>query len=342
MPIRGSIANSLKSFGADRRGGIPKIATPVVDYIMVAGGGGGGFSGGGGGGGGGLLTGSGYPVSSGITLTFSVGGGGSGGNPGGGSSITGPGTPTISVIGGGDGGDGPSGANLGGDGGCGGGGARDNSVQPINRGAGTPGPTPGSPNQGNNGGNGASPPQGAAGGGGGVGASGQNGVSNPGQPHDLGRNGGDGRGINDYWGGFGVSYLNPAISPAAGPWTGFIMGCGGGNGIQRDGSQLAGFGGSSSSIPALYPRTGADGGGGPGSAKPANNATQYTGSGGGGGPPNPGGGASPSGGSGSGGSILVRFDEFYSNAVSTTGGPLYSYQNGFHMFHFIGSGSITF
>ena len=40
MPIRGSIANSLRSFGGDRVGrDIPEVKTGVIDYFIVAGGG---------------------------------------------------------------------------------------------------------------------------------------------------------------------------------------------------------------------------------------------------------------------------------------------------------------
>ena len=138
----------------------------------------------------------------------------------------------------------------------------------------------------------------AAGGGGGAGGSGGDGISRPGQPHDDNKNGGDGTSIQNIW-GINYSYLNPGLSP--GGWSNFYMGCGGGNGVQRDASNWsAGVGGSGSSIPALYPHTGGDGGAAPGGARNANSATQYTGSGGGGGGINPGGGASPAGGSGSG------------------------------------------
>ena len=344
MPIRSSIANSLKSFGADRTGGIPKTAAPVIDYIIVAGGGGGGYNGGGGGGGGGLVIGSGYPAGSGITLSFSIGGGGSAASDGGNSTITGPGTPTITAVGGGRGGDGGGGPGYpGGSGGSGGGGGRDapvpSSPAPLSPNQNTTSGGPGTSGQGNRGGKAGTPPQGAAGGGGGAGGSGGDGISRPGQPHDDNKNGGDGTSIQNIW-GINYSYLNPGLSP--GGWSNFYMGCGGGNGVQRDASNWsAGVGGSASSIPALYPHTGGDGGANPGGPVNANSATQYTGSGGGGGGIN-GGGASPAGGSGSGGSVVVRIDEFYSNAISTTGGPLYTYQNGYYIFHFTGSGSITF
>lgn len=358
MPIRSSIANSLKTFGGDRvTNNMVRPRTDVIDYIMVAGGGGGGGNGGGGGGGGGLYVGSGYPIGTGpsFTLTFSVGGGGGlggGGSPSNGgngasSSITGPGTPTITVAGGGYGG-GPG--QAGGSGGSGGGGGRDQpGPGPNNPTSSGSGNTPSlNPSQGNRGGRGGVPPMGASGAGGGFGGTGQDGSNQPqGYDHDNACNGGDGRNISDFWGGYDFSYLNRDIPPTApAQWTGFIMGCGGGNGIQSGPSGFrGGVGGSSSSIPALYPRTGGDGGAGggsfPGPQRKGNNATQYTGSGGGGG------GTAPSdpfrdGGIGSGGSIIIRYDQYYTNVVSTTGSPLYTSQNGYNIFHFYGSGSITF
>jgi len=339
MPIRGSIANSLRTYGAGSGYVIPRQATPVIDYLMVAGGGGGGLGGGGGGGGGGLIVGSGYPVGSGVTLTFTVGGGGGSGNGGQDSQISGPGTPTITALGGGDGGDG--GGGTGGSGGSGGGGGRD---QP---GPGTSNPTSfgtGTPNQGNRGGRGGTPPQGAAGGGGGSNGSGQDGSSNPGQTYDNRRDGGSGKSVqNDIWGGYSSSYLNTQGingGTPSGTWNNYILAAGGGNGIEGGPGSEYGFGGSSPSWTG-FPRTGGDGGSND-PARNANSACQYTGSGGGGGGANPGGGASPGGGSGSGGSIIIRYDEFYTNAASTTGGPLYDRQNNYHLFHFLGSGSITF
>jgi hypothetical protein len=340
MPIRGSIANSLRVFGADRTGGMPRITTPVIDYVMVAGGGGGGIAGGGGGGGGGVLFGS-YSVTPGMTLTFQVGGGGGGGSNGGDSILSGPGTPTITAVGGGHGGD--SGSNFqGAAGGSGGGAGRDVPAPsaPTSYGAGTPG-------QGNKGGRGGSPPQGAAGGGGGANGGGQDGNSNPGQPYDNARNGGDGKSpIFDLGWPDVRTYLNAQGITGGGSWTApfgnwndYRLGSGGGNGIQRDGSQPAGLGGSGSSWGG-YPHTGGDGGGGPGAAKAANSACAYTGSGGGGGAANPS--PSPGGGSGSGGTLLIKFDASYNNVTSTTGGPLYAYQSGYYIFHFLGSGSITF
>ena len=343
MPIRGSIANSLKSFGADRTGGIPITTAGAIDYIIVAGGGGGGFNGGGGGGGGGVLFGSGYPVGSGITLTFSIGGGGGGGNPGSSTSITGPGTPTLTADGGGDGGDGNGG--TGGNGGSGGGGARD---QP---GPGTSNPTSfgtGTPGQGNRGGRGGTPPQGAAGGGGGANGGGQDGSSNPSQPYDNARNGGDGKSaIYDIWGNDIRTYLNAQGITGGGSWTApngrwddFRMGRGGGNGIDGGPGSSYGLGGSGASWTG-FPHTGGDGGSND-PARNANSACQYTGSGGGGGGVNPGGGASPAGAGGSGGSVIIRYDEFFSNAASTSGSVLYSRFDGYRFFHFLGSGSITF
>jgi hypothetical protein len=62
--------NQLRTFG-----GLPGVATPFVEYLVVAGGGGAGNNGGGGGGAGGLLTGI-VPVVNGSPITVTVGGGG--------------------------------------------------------------------------------------------------------------------------------------------------------------------------------------------------------------------------------------------------------------------------
>ena len=345
MPIRGSIANSLKSFGGDRVGrDIPEVKTGYIDYIMVAGGGGGGYNGGGGGGGGGFITGSGYPVSSGTTLSIGIGGGGGAGNGGGSSTLSGPGTPSLTAIGGGDGGDGDAGpGNPGGNGGSGGGGGR-NTPAPstTSYGLGTPG-------QGNRGGRGGNPPNGAAGGGGGIGGGGQDGSAQPQYDRDDPRNGGDGRSVNDVgWGIDPKSYLNSfGISGGtpSGTWENYIMSAGGGNGIYRGagnpGADRSGNGGSSRSWTG-YPNTGGQGGAAPGTPVQGNNATQYTGSGGGGGAANPGGGVGTGGGSGSGGTILIKYDAYFANASSISGDVLYVNQSGYRIFHWLGSGSITF
>jgi hypothetical protein len=57
--------------------GLPGVAPPFVEYLVVAGGGGGGSNAGGGGGAGGLLTGI-YPVAIGSSITATVGAGGPG------------------------------------------------------------------------------------------------------------------------------------------------------------------------------------------------------------------------------------------------------------------------
>jgi hypothetical protein len=346
MPIRGSIANSLKSFGADRIGGIPAAITGTIDYVMAAGGGGGGFNGGGGGGGGGVLFGSGYPVGPGITLTMGVGGGGGGGNGGSPSTITGPGTPSLTAIGGGDGGDGNGG--KGGDGGSGGGGARDQSgpapSNPTSFGLGTPG-------QGNRGGRGGTPPQGAAGGGGGANGGGQDGSPNPSGSYDNARNGGDGKSpIFDLGWPDIRTYLNAQGIQGGGSWTApngvwedYRLGSGGGNGVDGGPGSNIGLGGSGPSWRG-YPHTGGDGGTDSfngGASRNANSATQYTGSGGGGGAVNPGGGSSPNGASGSGGTIIIKYDEYFANAASVSG-ALYARQSGYRIFHWLGTGTITF
>jgi hypothetical protein len=349
MPIRGSIANSLKSFGGDRVGrDIPEVKTGFIDYIMVAGGGGGGYNAGGGGGGGGVIVGSGYPVSSGITLSIGVGGGGgtaSAGNP---STITGPGTPSLTAIGGDDGGDGNNPGETGpgargGDGGSGGGGGRDQggayaSTNPTSAGLGTPG-------QGNRGGYGGTPPNGAAGGGGGVGGNGSDGRGQNQYDRDDPRNGAEGRSLGDFgWPGaspwlnsFGINGGTPS-----GTWENYIVAAGGGNGIYRGGGPAdpSGNGGSARSWTGL-PNTGGKGGAAPGSPVEAQSGAQYTGSGGGGGARNPGNGVGPGGASGSGGTILIKYDTYFANASSVSG-ALYINESGYRIFHWLGSGSITF
>jgi hypothetical protein len=346
MPIRGSIANSLKSFGADRIGGTPPAITGTIDYVMAAGGGGGGFGGGGGGGGGGVLFGSGYPVGPSITLTMQIGGGGGAGSGGGNSTITGPGTPSLTANGGGDGGDGGAGpGNRGGDGGSGGGGGRDTPApSTTSYGLGTPG-------QGNRGGRGGNPPQGAAGGGGGANSGGQDGSSGGGG-FDNARNGGDGKSPIFYLVWTDVrQYLNAQGIEGGGSWTApngrwddYRIGSGGGNGVDGGPGSNIGLGGSGSSWRG-YPHTGGDGGTDSfngGASRNANSATQYTGSGGGGGGQNPGGGSSPAGGSGSGGTIIIKYDEYFANAASTSGQVLYARQSGYRIFHWLGTGTITF
>lgn len=337
MPIRGSIANSLRTYGAGSGYVVPRPAPPTIDYIIVAGGGGGGLGGGGGGGGGGLIVGTGYPAGSGTTLTFGIGGGGGPGSVGASSTISGPGSPTLTAVGGGDGSE-PG--NVGGAGGSGGGAGRD---QP---GPGTQNPNsfgPATPGQGVRGGNGGTPPQGAAGGGGGASGNGQDGNSNPSQPYDNRRDGGSGKSVqNDIWGSYSSTYLNTQGingGTPSGTWNNYILAAGGGNGIDGGPGSDYGRGGSSPSWSG-YPRTGGDGGSND-PVRAANSACAYTGSGGGGGGANFGN-PNPSGGSGSGGTIIIRYDEYYTNAVSTTGGPLYDKQNNYHLFHFLGSGSITF
>lgn len=336
MPIRGSIANSLKSFGAERISGLPEAKVGQIQYLMVAGGGGGGYGGGGGGGGGGVVMGN-YQITPGLTLTIGVGGGGGAGGGGSPSTISGPGTPTVTAVGGGDGGDGGSGpGNQGGSGGSGGGGGRDTPApSTTSYGLGTPG-------QGNRGGRGGNPPQGAAGGGGGVGGSGQDGSSGGGG-FDARRDGGSGSSVIFDYGFADVrTYLNAqgiTGGTPSGTWSNFVLAAGGGNGIDGEPGRESGRGGSAPSWSG-FPQTGGNGG----SDNPALNASaacQYTGSGGGGGGANPGGGASPAGSSGSGGSVFIKYDQYFANASSVSG-ALYAVQDGYRIFHFIGSGSITF
>ena len=96
-------------------GGLPGVATPFVEYLVVAGGGGGGNSLGGGGGAGGLLTGI-LPVATGSSITVTVGGGGGSASSGNNSvfgSITATGGGTAGSYNGGNGTAGGSGGGAG-------------------------------------------------------------------------------------------------------------------------------------------------------------------------------------------------------------------------------------
>ena len=148
-------------------GPIP-IATPTVEYLVVAGGGGGGATVAGGGGGGGFRTATGFAVSSGVGITVTVGGGGAGATSVSGTAgTTGNASVFSSISSAGGGGGGHWAGNPGLAGGSGGGGAGADSGP----GAGGAGNTPStSPAQGFAGGTGANGR--LAGGGGGASAAG--------------------------------------------------------------------------------------------------------------------------------------------------------------------------
>jgi hypothetical protein len=85
MPIQAGFGNgSFRTFGLTKRSGLERAGG--VDYLIVAGGGGGGRNSGGGAGAGGVLTGVGFPVSSG-KYTVTIGAGGTGAVGGGGSHV---------------------------------------------------------------------------------------------------------------------------------------------------------------------------------------------------------------------------------------------------------------
>lgn len=235
-------------------------AVPDVEYLVVAGGGGGGGGyQGGGGGAGGFRTGTGFPVTTPLTIT--VGGGGAFVSPtqiptNGNDSIF----STITSTGGGRGGYeksspsylfGP--ANTGG---SGGGGVHGGGVPGA---AGNTPPT--TPPQGNPGGNGFTPSPFAGGGGGGAGGAGGN------SPGPVGGNGGVGSPIT--W--LPASYGTPG--PAPGRYF-----AGGGAGITRPGSAgTAGAGGGGAAGAPGTPGTINTGGGGGASSNPGGNSTSGNG-----------------------------------------------------------------
>jgi hypothetical protein len=63
-----------------------------------------------------------------------------------------------------------------------------------------------------------------------------------------------------------------------------------------------------------------------------------TGGGGGGG----GAGGSGTGGAGGSGIVIIRYDSGYNAAASTTGSPLITVADGYRVYEWTGSGSITF
>ena len=352
MPLRASIANSLRSLGADRTDTRGPIKTQLIDYFVVSGGGGGGAFGGGGGGGGGFLIGSGFPVSSGDYFTVGVGGGGGGGSErggrGGSSSLTGPSPyPNFSVGGGGGGGGainttpGPNnpdapGARGGDSGVCGGGGGTESG----GGGSGSPGsPVSNVQGQGNPGGVGRG---GRAGGGGGGGVE-QPGYGSNNEPNIAGK-GGNGF-YRDAWGiaGFAVG---------AGGGGGAVYGNWPPRGPNEGGGSFAGLGGSNGNGDDRY-RYGSGGGNGGYLNYPANpvspgaqvalSAWENGGCGGGGGAdvsPNDGN-SDGHGRSGGSGRVILRYSEYYDTLTINSGSPDIVRSDGFRVYDFKASGAFT-
>jgi hypothetical protein len=283
--------------------------TPTVDYLVVAGGGTGGGYVGGGGGAGGLLTGSAFSVASGSPITITVGAGGAGGagSVSNGSSST---FSSVTAVGGGRGGQGGGGgqgpATSGGSGG--GGGSSTASPSTLVGGAGTSGQGFAG---GNSGGMGGSYPSGGGGGAAAVGVS-------PASTSTGGGNGGAGA----------VSTL-----------TGTTM-------------YYAGGGGGANSNASVYlPGTGGLGGGGNGAlhsnadgsvVTPATAGLANTGGGGGGGGSAVGSGSSNTSLSGGSGVVIIRYPDTYNPPSATTGSPSVKYINGYRVYTWTASGSITF
>jgi hypothetical protein len=299
----------------------PILNTITVDYLALAGGGGGGANEGanggdaaGGGGGGGLLV-ENLVVTLGTQYTVTVGAGGTGsaapsirGSTGVNSIIATASTTLVTTYGGGGGG---SDQAVAGDGGSGGGAASQFSLFR----AGGFGRFPGSTfpylenqvQQGNNGGftsgTGGTSGRGGAGGGGAGGA----GVNNPGTLN--GTAGGVGRmcsitGAQVFYagGGGGGGYSDPGGTGGAGGQGG------GGAGGNRGNSGTAGT---------------MNTGGGGGGAGSINAATQY------------------SGGNGGSGVVVIRYADTHPIAT-TTGSPVYTVVDGFRIYQFNSSGTITF
>jgi alpha-tubulin suppressor-like RCC1 family protein len=277
----------------------------LIEYLVVAGGGGGGGgNGGGGGGGGGLRTGN-LNVTSGSPITVTIGSGGVNRASGSASEFG-----SVTANAGGSGGDNGQAPVNGGSGG--GGGGAGTLTTPSAYATGAFGIYPGSSyssgtRQGYDGGNGQTDTANdrrPAGGGGGAGGAGSNSTLL------TGGNGGIG-----------------AYSSITG--LGAIYAGGGGGGVYRNATS-AGTGGTGGGGNGGFTISGQVNGG---------NGTVNTGGGGGGG----GEGTYPTGG-GTGGSgvIIIRYSNIYPDATSTTGSPTLTNLNGYKIYKWTSSGSITF
>jgi hypothetical protein len=286
------------------------ITLPIlsVNYLVIAGGGAGGSNIGGGGGGGGVLSGVINGVIRGTTYTVTVGGGGATTT---GNTASGSGSNTLFdefiAVGGGGGGSiangfDPGSAGVSGGSGGGGTGGRYAANNSNLGGSGTSG-------QGNAGGGGYgdSVPKIAGGGGGGAGADGETAINMSG-----GGNGGSGaatsiRGSQEYFAGGGGGGEYQFSNTLNSPWENGVGGIGGGG---DSGLAANGFYGTAGAT-----NTGG-GGGGAGSGNPD--------------------GLGRSGGSGV---VILRCSTI---AVSTTGSPTVTTDDGYTVYTFTGTGSITF
>jgi hypothetical protein len=304
LPTSGAVSSTVPSF---------------VEYLVVAGGAGGGggssiggYTGGGGGGAGGMRMGY-IDIVSGISYNVTVGAGGSaGGTASVGSNGTNSVFGTVSSRGGGRGSNGagiaydPSGGGGGGAGGSGGGSGYRFTVG----GAAATG-------QGNTGGF-AGPGEQGSGGGGGAGAVGGNGSNSP--TCYTGGNGGN---------GLASSITGTPVTYAGGGGAGGL-GDGGYNG--RGGTGGTGGGGTGAGNNGVY-------------TTPGGNATAGTtnlGGGGGGGARNVPGNPAALGAAGGSGVVVIRYADSFAAAASTTGSPEATTADGFRIYRWTGSGSITF
>jgi hypothetical protein len=288
-------------------------APDTVEYLIVAGGGSSSGinnnnNGNGGGGAGGLLTAIGYAVTPGSAITVTVGAGGAAGGTNaignnGGNSVFG----SITATGGGYGGNGTTG--NGGNGGSGGG------SYALQAGAGL-----GTSGQGNNGGNSYQNGSGG-GGGGGAGSAGNSYISSI--SFSLGGNGGTGicstiTGTRQFYAGGGaggvVSY------PYSNDYDYNAVSLGGAGGGGNSG------GASSGSQAIYYPQNGKSNTGGGAGAPGGSNSSSYT----------------NYGASGGSGIVIIRYPQINSAPALVTGSPQVSYADGYQIYTWTSSGSITF
>ena len=312
MPIQAGFGNgSFRTYGLTKRAGLDRPGS--IEYLIIAGGGAGGSDNGGGGGAGGILQGVGHLIKAG-RYVVTVGAGGNGALNSNGGNGTNSVFSSLTAIGGGGGagvGVSPF-AFYGMSGGSGGGGTNQQTPGVQYAGSGTPG-------QGNNGGEGfSSAPSYISGGGGGTGSAG-------------------GYGYNAN-GGIGI------FSTLSGSNTAYGGGGGGGTeggaGQGFAGAGYASYGSPKSTVSPFGIAEGTPFGGGDGNT-PATQTVAFAGvpnTGGGGG----GVGAQPSftGANGGSGIVILRYPMLYANSGATNGS--YAEVNGYRIFTFEVTGSLTF
>lgn len=107
-------------------------------------------------------------------------------------------------------------------------------------------------------------------------------------------------------------------------------------GINVSGTYYIAGGGAGGRCPGLGTLNASGGLGGGGNSLNATSANGITNTGGGGG------GGGGVGGSGGSGIVIIRYSDSYATAASTTGNPVYTITNGYKIYTFTSSGSITF